>query len=138
MHGTDNLIGNHVEQEMVRFCDLDFSTSRDGSMLYEDDRGSELFKTLRVFEFDQTVQSQSVVVQLGKSTPTKNLSKANVEQHGERTMLFSKGSYESIVARCRPETVPSELADVVQSRSYEGYYIIAVAYKVLSEGDGGR
>ncbi len=51
-------------------------------------------------------------------------------------MLFSKGSYESVIARCRPDTIPNELADVVQSRSYEGYYIIAVAYKVLSESNG--
>ncbi len=58
---------------MVRFCDLDFVSAKDGGVYYEDDRGNHLFKTQRVFEFDQSLQSQSVVVELGKSNT--NLSK---------------------------------------------------------------
>ena len=53
---------------MVRFCDLDFTAAKDGSVNYKNEVGKSLFRTLRVFEFDQVRQSQSVVVQLGNAS----------------------------------------------------------------------
>jgi len=48
-------------------------------------------------------------------------------------VLFSKGSFEAISKRCLPETLPVDAEQLTKSLAVEGYYVIAMAYRVVDE-----
>ncbi|CAD7929844.1 unnamed protein product [Amoebophrya sp. A25] len=49
-------------------------------------------------------------------------------------VLFSKGSFEAISKRCVPGSLPVDAKELTKSLAVEGYYVIAVAYRVV-DGD---
>lgn len=128
------LYGNAVEKEMVRCLNLDFvARIGEGVEYYRPKRyggdGELLFKTVRQFEFDQTIQMQSVVVDMrpGQQPALGNNPQPSPFSH----VLFSKGSFEAVATRCIPETLPPDSKKVAKSLAIDGFYVIALAYRGL-------
>ena len=78
----------------------------------------------KVFQFSSDVQRMSVITRVmeekeeGFSDPV--------------TMVFCKGSPEMIQRLCRPETIPSNFTNILESYASRGFRIIALASKVIS------
>jgi len=138
-----SLAGNKVECELLAsFKNIDMQqeetlaaggneSPNERSIAYYDSSSSSssrkpLFRTVRQFEFDQKIQLQSVIVEIGSSSEAAWIR--------ESLHVFAKGSPEKIAARCRPESLPASFAEETQNISREGYYLIAVACKRLRNG----
>eukprot|EP00392_Amoebophrya_sp_AT5.2_P011346 g11423.t1 len=75
-----------------------------------------VLRTVRQFEFDQTVQLQSVCVDL---------------LNGKKYLL-TKGSYDSVSKIVKPDTLPTNASKTLKSLAMEGFYVLAFAYRDLT------
>ncbi|XP_049825460.1 polyamine-transporting ATPase 13A3-like [Aethina tumida] len=73
---------------------------------------------IRQFPFSSTLQCMSVII--------RNLEEPNM-------IAFTKGAPEKIMAICKKETLPNNYSMVLSNYTVQGYRVIAVAYKPLSE-----
>lgn len=169
-HDEDDLVGNAVECEMAKFSraqnGLDFDHGALGTVKFviAGGAGEEIFRTIRQFEFDQHVQLQSCVVELGpkyfeimettkekfgnndedetmilKSAkllergPPSSTTSALTSKSTHRRVIFTKGSFEKVAARCLGHTLPPNYETTTRQLASEGFYILGVAMKMLDE-----
>eukprot|EP00080_Pristionchus_pacificus_P012557 PDM72577.1 hydrolase [Pristionchus pacificus] len=79
------------------------------------------YTILRQFTFSSSLQRMSVIV----GAP---------DDEEQQLILYSKGSPEMIQSLCKPETVPADYNDIVNSFAQHGYRLIAVARKTIDMG----
>jgi magnesium-transporting ATPase (P-type) len=119
------LVGSHLDREMFRSCGWRLQVqSRQGlvASIVPNSSTSTTMPTqhiLRRFDFNQTLQRRSVVV----------------EEDREDRPRFAcvKGSAEKVLVQCRPETIPHGLMELVAQWSRDGYYILACGSKPLDD-----
>jgi len=105
-----SLVGNQVEVSMVQVCGW---TIADDTITPPCKK--EAFQVVRQLEFDHCRMTSGVVVR-------------GID--GE-VMVFLKGSYEIIAGKCLEKTVPADYTAVTQNLAKSGFYVLAVASKVL-------
>jgi magnesium-transporting ATPase (P-type) len=106
------LLGDQMEIEIFKISQytiLDNST-------FSSKNGNKI-KIFRRIEFNSEAQCMSVIIQ-GNSLNPKN-----------RKEIYTKGASESIVNKCRIESVPKNLSIIINEYSKSGYRILALAYK---------
>ncbi|XP_069473528.1 probable cation-transporting ATPase 13A4 isoform X2 [Ambystoma mexicanum] len=74
---------------------------------------------LQQFPFSSSLQRMSVVTQV---------------VGGDELLAFMKGAPEKVISFCRPETVPSSFASVLEMYTMQGFRVIGLAYKTLPAG----
>jgi magnesium-transporting ATPase (P-type) len=94
------------------------------------DGSAPLFQTLRAFEFDQTSQLQSVVVE--QFPEPMQTAKGSSALNASQKFVFVKGSYEKVKAICKPWTLPSDYDEQTKYCAQNGFYVLAVAYREMS------
>eukprot|EP00392_Amoebophrya_sp_AT5.2_P004476 g4484.t1 len=104
-----------------------------------------VFRTIRQFEFDQSRQVQSVVVEVGVPLPGGEDSVSTDADEGQQNdhqqqlqlqhILFTKGSFEAVAKRCLPATIPEDAAHRTKTLALEGYYVLAVACRLYEDVD---
>lgn len=114
-NGEAELVGNPVDQAMFIASDAELS-SASGSSAVIKDTNMNVLKVVRRFDFDHNRMSQSVIVRLPNGTH----------------VVFVKGSSESIIRMCDPETVPTGFRQQTERGSSQGKYQIVVGWKELT------
>ena len=108
-----------------------------------------IFRTVRSFEFDQHIQLQSCVVTFesryldaaNKATDKQKIKRAasmlggggGKGGGGSVSVIFTKGSFERVAGRCRPETLPEEYDSITKELASGGYYVLGIGMRVLKE-----
>jgi cation-transporting ATPase 13A3/4/5 len=120
------LVGHPLDIEMVTACGyevdqtdreidiLDQTLPLEAVMKNTAKLGDDLFVIQR-FDFDSELQRATVQV----------MDSLAAEYH----YVISKGSAESILSICRPETIPENYGLISKKYAFEGYYVIACALK---------
>eukprot|EP00392_Amoebophrya_sp_AT5.2_P002455 g2460.t1 len=125
---NDALFGNAVEVEMLKFSlgeRISFRAEENNVVEYfEPASGDPLFRVLKQFEFDASVQLQSAVVEDSQNSADDSL------------VVFCKGSYEAVSRRCRANTIPENAEKLSKQKALDGYYVIAVAMRRYRLGGG--
>ncbi|CAD7928280.1 unnamed protein product [Amoebophrya sp. A120] len=119
---TGELQGNAVEVEMVNFAHGDQLQFRKGETAgtngieyYDEKTGSQHFQSVRQFEFDASVQLQSVLVEQSASAKDNAF------------VVFTKGSFESVSKRCKPDTIPATAGALAKEKALQGFYVLSMA-----------
>ncbi len=147
--GDFEYIGNALECEMVTHMiethDVDFNISernrKHTDFHYKKDNKEPvraedvLFTTVVSFEFDQHIQLQSVIVDMGKHLgrlfPALDPMGKKKTVDVYKFMLFTKGSFEMVQGKCKPETIPENYEAITRQLASEGFYVLALAAKPL-------
>ena len=111
----DTIVANEVEYKMFQATGWKF-TSEDGASPVVLTCGEG--KAHIVFQrndFCHSRMTQSVIVQ---------------NYQGDKE-IYVKGSFETVAAFCRPETLPADFASVAQRHALAGCYVLALAKRVL-------
>lgn len=111
-----HLIGSHVEVSMVKHVGW-----RVGEGEVTSPSGTEVLVVDKRLEFDHNRMTSGVVVHLKDGADDK------AQRH-----VFVKGSYEAIASICTKESLPLDYVEVTQKHAKYGFYILAVAHKVLT------
>ena len=125
------LIGHQVEVRMVE-------TSLQLGARYSDDmklvtlHGDQQWRTTKEWTFDHHTMTMSVVATRGAGDGARG-DGDGVGSAGD-AVLFVKGSFEAIAARCR-QALPPEWGHTVDMHSSLGCYVISVACRRLSEAE---
>jgi len=82
---------------------------------YQDSESSKTIELLRRFEFEASFQRMSALIHPSDSASIK---------------VVTKGAPEAVARLCRPETVPSNLNEILRHYGRDGYYVIGCASKV--------
>ena len=125
------LIGHQVEVRMVEM-------SQGLGARYSDDmklvtlNGDQQWRTAKEWTFDHRSMTMSVVA--ARETVKGGDGDGVGEAASPDVVLFVKGSFEAIAARCR-QVLPPEWANTVDMHSSSGCYVISVACRQLSEAE---
>ncbi|XBW38619.1 hypothetical protein QEN19_004208 [Hanseniaspora menglaensis] len=107
------LVGDPLDLEMFKFTKSKFSekSHEDGFII------NETYHVAKTFEFDSHLRRMGVIM-----------------EHLSKNQYYSlvKGSPESIVSLCNPVTVPVQFEDIVKKYAHQGYRLIALAGKNLT------
>lgn len=74
---------------------------------------------LRQFPFSSSLQRMTVI--------TRQFS-------GDQYIVYTKGAPEKIASLCDPKTIPDNFSDVLLGYTYEGFRVLALAYRPLKVG----
>ncbi|KAF8820210.1 haloacid dehalogenase family hydrolase domain-containing protein [Cardiosporidium cionae] len=107
--GINSLAGNEVDIAMYESSGFTFESIHDDVSVIKKD--NSIFSILKRFEFNRDLMLMSVIVE---------------SNNGQRS-VFTKGSYEKVAERCKPETVPTNFAQRTSELAMQGYYVLGIA-----------
>ena len=119
--------GNVVEVEMAKIAEqLSKNMKQHGH--------EELkYETTRRFEFDASIQLQSVVCDLALHKAHGGLLTQDGKTHTH--LILTKGSPAKVALRCKAETLPDDYTQICRQLAREGKYVLSVAARSLEKTD---
>jgi len=115
------VVGNAVEVNMFRASgwQLDTQSEIRSPPIQGSGTSAHQLRIIRRFDFSHNTMTMSSIVE---HLPSKQCG------------VYCKGSFEQIVQRCKPESVPEDFAAVAQRHASSGIYVLAIAMKSLPAG----
>ena len=114
----NQVVGNFVDQEMFKATNASID-SKINSFIHTEKRDTS-FTILKRFEFSHAHAYMSAVCR---------------DNSSERAHVFIKGSYEKIMTMANPDSIPTDFELVAKQLASEGFYIIAIAGRELSQSE---
>ena len=113
----DTIVANEVEYKMFQATGWKFTSSDGVSPVVVTCGEGKAHVVHQRNDFCHSRMTQSVIVE--KPCGVKE--------------IYVKGSFETVAAFCKPETLPADYASVAQRHALAGCYVLALAKRVLGE-----
>jgi len=117
------LIGDSLDISMLEYSSWKYQTNSNPEIKFQTVSSNKKLEVLKVFEFSSNLQRMCVFVK---------------DVLMNKYYIFMKGSPEKVRLFCEPSSIPLDFNEVLEGKSLQGFRILGLAYKEISEKEKGN